>query len=98
MSIGFPRRLKASSLRKVNDFLLESLLKYVSVLQTPKFTGLERGKIGDEPKQLEQKMEESKEENDYFLEAETEDYKLLKPVFFSNSIYSDPSEFRFWNI
>ena len=59
---------------------------------------LEKGNIGEEPKQLEQKMEEEREHNDYFLEAETDDYKLLKPVFFSNSIYSEPSDFRFWNI
>lgn len=37
-------------------------------------------------------------EGNNFLDSEYDDFKLLKPILFTNNPYNDGSEFRLWNI
>ena len=37
-------------------------------------------------------------EAENFLETDYDDFKLLKPIVFTNNPYNDGSEFKLWNI
>lgn len=58
----------------------------------------EKNKLGNDPKSLNSLDAKGGSGEGTYLDSEYDDFKLLKPIIFTNNPYTDASEFRLWNI